>query len=235
MLLENARHAFDRHARPSRTVRAHPSAPRSCRSAQSVLQKTRPTMLVDVGEGGEALDMSPWLYRKEDKVDQLRGVHFMREPSAAMLRYREFQSLYRVLTVAEQHDDGTWRLHPRLSQYGSIGEAKAALAQDWITFGYEVEVESLAKIHDAPNAVAWRVWTDADAHIAAGRRFLDFENWVPQTVLFPPPSEWLGMGTWVRMNVASPDPQIRVVCQIARVRIDAAVVGAGGSAWRLDS
>jgi hypothetical protein len=218
VMLENAS-TFDRPL-VVKDGTGHPSALSIVQIWQSVLQKTRPVKLVDDVAEGNAHEPSPWLYREEDAVDRIRGVRFMREPSTAMLRYREFESLYRVLMVAEQHDDGTWRLHPRLSQYGSIGQAKAALAQDWITYGYKSEVDvALAKIHDAPNAVAWRNWTEADAHFNAGRRFLDLENWVPQTLLFPPPSEWLGMGTWVRMNVASPDAQIRITCQIARVRI----------------
>jgi hypothetical protein len=186
---------------------------------ERVLEQARPV----ASQRELELEQSPvgtWLFRSPDKVDELRGVTYIREPSVYMLNYREYQNAFRMLVASEQRQDGTWRFNPKLMPYSSIQEAKEAVSRDWSLYGYQSEIEqALAAFAEATHAAAWREWSEAKEAFTENRIELTPYRWASVTLLFPPPSEWLNMSSW-RQGVATlPIPSRRVRFQFARVRI----------------
>jgi hypothetical protein len=160
------------------------------------------------------------LFRQADEIDKARGVQYLREPSPAVQRYREYELLYRALTSAAKNGDETWRLNPRLTRYSSIEEAKTAIGEDWVNYGFKREVEAAREAFLAhTGARAWTDWMEAESAFTNGRVFLTPDIWVPQTILFPPASEWLSMPSWIRGVSSTGDPRVKVRFQIARVQI----------------
>jgi len=186
---------------------------------ENVLNRTMPTTTIPT-ELTEKDEVAKWLFRTTDKIDKARGIRFEREPSLYMLRYREYELLYQMLTVAATKDDGAWRLHPRLSQFTTIKEARNTIADDWVKFGYKVEVEAAQQaFKKRANAESWMVWTDAKARFEADKVAIDPNRSLQRTLLYPPPETWLTMSSWVRLITRTADGKGTIRCQFARIRI----------------
>lgn len=182
----------------------------------AVLTETRPS-----SQGFESdYEMDGWLFREADEVDKLRGVEFVREPSPFLEQYREYQLLFRLLLSAEQTQSGSWRLQPMLAKYSTIEEAKKCITRDWILYGHKVEVEAaFAEFERRSSLKDWLEWSDASEAFVQDRVELSPSRWVPITVLFPPPSEWLAMANWMRGTALLPGTERRVEFQFARVQV----------------
>lgn len=186
---------------------------------QLVLERSRPPFIrsVAVPEGDPEIAV---LFRQADAVDQARGITFQREPSEAVMRYREYEYSLRSLAAEEVSQTGLWRLNSRLSRFGSISEAKAALAEDWITYGYKREVDSArVALEKKLGSQPWKDWSFAEAAYNAALVPITPDTSIPRTILFPPPSEWLSMVNWLRLSVPTSDPAIVVTFEVASVRI----------------
>lgn len=184
-----------------------------------VLERTRPPFLrpAAVSEGDPEVAI---LFRQADAVDQARGIAFQREPSEAVMRYREYEYSLRSLAAEEISQTGLWRLNSRLSRYGSISEAKAALAEDWVTYGYKREVDSARiALEKKMGSQAWQNWSSAEAAYKAALVPITPDAFIPRTVLFPPPSEWLSMANWLRLRGPTSDPGVIVSYDVASIRI----------------
>jgi hypothetical protein len=165
-------------------------------------------------------EVTKWLFRQGDKIDLARGVTFEREPSEYMIRYREFELLNRILIRASESDEATWRLHPRLSQFASVEEAKEAIASDWVKFGFKTEVEAAQRrFADLSQSEEWITWLKASARFRTGRVYLDANRWVPQTILYPAPSAWLGLSSWLQLRSSVGAGNGHVVFQLARIKV----------------
>ena len=160
------------------------------------------------------------LFRQTDEIDRARGIEYLREPSEAMQKYREYELSFRALVSQEASKSGMWRLIPSLSRFSSIDEAKASILSDWTAFGYKMEIEKAQQLLESrTNSAAWKTWTTAQASFNNTRTYINPDTWVPLTILFPPPSEWLNMGTWLRASSSSTIPNTVVLFQVARVKI----------------
>jgi hypothetical protein len=183
-----------------------------------ILNNSRPSPI-----GGGINSPIEVLFKQPDEVDRARGVLYLKEPSPQVIRYTEYEMLYRMLSLSDSRGDGTWRLHPRLSSYSTIEEAKNAVLNDWLQYGYKDEVESARADYEERNgSKEWRTWTRADSMYLNNRLAIDEFSSVPQTLLYPPPSEWFGMASWFSgvSSTLIKGQEIRIRFQIARVRIE---------------
>lgn len=187
---------------------------------EEVLARSRPRQLLLLPEEEEKAPTYRWLFAQPDKVDRARGVTFEREPSMYMKRYREYELLYSMLVIADTRDDGAWRLHPRLSSFGTIEEARRTVAEDWIKFGFKTEIDAAqADFNARMSGEKWREWTEANTVFRSGRLILNADLSVPRSLLFPPPAAWLGMGSWTRVTSRIAGTDKTVTFQLARISI----------------
>jgi hypothetical protein len=187
-----------------------------------ILNNSRPSSVASAARPVSE-DVQRILFREPDDIDRARGIEYRSEPSPEVLRYRDYNALYRMLVVSESRGDAAWRLHPKLAGYGSLEDAKVGILNDWIEYGNKVEVEAaLAKYEVEHNSSEWRIWSRANAMFSNNRLPLDDYATVPITLLSPEPSDWFGIANWfncVSATVIS-GQAIRVRFQLARVRIE---------------
>ncbi len=106
-----------------------------------------------------------WLFKQADNVDVARKIKFSREPSEFQLRYSEYQQLMYELKAAQISGTEAWRFHPQLASYASlpVNVALLRLADDWIKYGYKIEIDSaLSKLDSEWNTSEWMDWMAAE-------------------------------------------------------------------------
>ena len=188
---------------------------------ETILQNSMPKPPRSPEELVTNVDVGRWLFRQPDAVDLVRGVRFDREPSDYLLRFREFESTFQLLTATEQRDDGAWRLHPRLAGFTRLQEAKAAILADWVKYGYKIEVERADySFRQAALVEPWAAWSNAKANFDSERVLINPQRSVSRTFLFPPPFTWMTLSTWLNGSARSIQGRQIATFQIARVRIN---------------
>lgn len=184
-----------------------------------IISRSRPAALTADNTSNRS-DYVRWLFRQADAVDRARGVRFEREPSLYYERYSEYEAIYNLLTNAESKDDGAWRMHPKLTGYSSISEAKKAIVADWLKYGYKTEIEGAdASFRADEGRAGWEEWTDTNARFSTERFYISQQQWIPHTYLFPPPNEWFNLATWINCVATAFDGKAVIHFQLARIQI----------------
>jgi hypothetical protein len=175
---------------------------------------------------GLGVESQKWLFRLPDRVERARGIDFVGEPSVFFLRYREYELLYQLLANAKTSSSGildgadSWRRHPRLSKFANLENAMRSIAEDWVRFGHRAEIDKAkAELDDLVGSKEWVEWLRVKAKFDTESIDVGRTGKVYRTLLSPPPSEWLRMGSWVALSVQTLKKET-IRFQMARVRID---------------
>lgn len=159
------------------------------------------------------------LFQQPDAVDRARGISLMTEPSAAFIRYREYEDLYGALEAGGP--TGLWRLHPRLVRYTSLDEARRAILNEWNIFGFKAEIERAVRtVERSSSSPAWREWARARALIIQNQTYAGPDLPILQSYLFPPPAAWSEQAAWLRLQSRLNDGSAEFVSfQLARINV----------------
>jgi hypothetical protein len=159
------------------------------------------------------------LFKRADDVDQVRHIEYLTEPSAEFRKYREFELIYKLIKKSQLQEDGSWRLHPRLSEYTSLDEAEESVLNDWLCFGRKQRIETaIADYRLRTQVERWETWTRARKRFDANRIQLDGSRWVARTFLYPPPASWISLSSWFHVKQSVRDG-IMVEFEMARVKV----------------
>lgn len=161
----------------------------------------------------------PDLFRSMDRVDEVRGLGQVRQPSERFLRYQEYQAAWRILETTKREDDA-WRLYPRFSGYSSLDAARSDLAADWVRFGHKAEIEAaMARFDKKQLPGGWRAWLAANT--AYRTNTVEVILGVPssRTWLYPAEGDWQHMRSWSSAEFTT-SSGTRITCQIARIRVN---------------
>lgn len=186
---------------------------------QDFLTRAMPPRSVREGNRTEVTAALQLLFQQPDAVDRARGVSLMTEPSAAFIRYREYEDLYSTLEAGGP--TGLWRLHPRLVRYTSLEEARRAVLNEWNIFGFKSEIERAVRtLERSSSTPAWREWARARALIVQNQTYAGPDLPILQTYLFPPPAAWSEQAAWLRLQTRLNDGSAEFVSfQMARINV----------------
>lgn len=156
-----------------------------------------------------------WLFKPIYKRGKVIG--YTREPSKYLLRYKEFQSQYKMLMLGKVSE--LWKLDPRLKKYKTFEQARETILRDWAKSGFKAEVESATWSFEASaTGPQWQRWMSANEDFNTHLIPIDTHTKSPETYLFPPPAAWSTVSSWIRAVSGDEDGQ-SFHFQLARVKI----------------
>lgn len=181
---------------------------------EELIEKTYPESDAKAQSEAFADEEVKVLFQTPDEVDTVRGVSYQREPSIQMAKYREYEDLNRLLLI----DDDVWKIHPSLATYSTKSAAQDAVQQEWSLYGYRQEIDgAIRRLEKAVRTDEFMQWSAFRHSYQSNLTRIDSYTSLPRTFFFPPPIEWLDMGSWLRAQFRAGDGHIS--CEIAKIDV----------------
>jgi hypothetical protein len=156
---------------------------------------------------------------KSQKHSSHKRICYSNEPSRYVLKYRYYQTLYSFLLNTRAA--GGWHEHPKLTKFSTFDDASNEILNEWIQYGYKDKVDIATQAFEAAQKESdWKTWTDAKARFNSGQILVDQYQRISQVLLFPPPSSWSEIGSWMRFQSKSDATAQSIRYQLARVKIE---------------